>query len=299
MNDEFKQELSALAAQIKEQLKFYRDIGIDSLGNGGPSRAGNIAVRQETVETPIVAARQRPVSEELSLLEERRSSRSEGSSLSVSSAPANDQASLFESPVQTPMKKTTPVPLPMAPVDATLEDIRNDLGDCHRCRLSEQRKTIVFGEGNPNAQLVFVGEGPGADEDASGRPFVGRAGQLLDKIIAAIGFRREDVYICNVVKCRPPGNRTPERDEVATCDPFLFRQLAVIKPKVIVALGAPAFQCLVRTRDSITGARGRFLELHGAKVMPTYHPAYLLRSPDKKKEVWEDMQKVKAYLDGL
>jgi uracil-DNA glycosylase family 4 len=181
--------------------------------------------------------------------------------------------------------------------DPSLEGIRQDIGDCKRCRLHEHRKTIVFGEGDPKAKLVFVGEGPGADEDASGRPFVGRAGQLLDKIIVAIGLRREDVYIANIVKCRPPGNRTPERDEVDTCEPFLMRQLAFIRPEVIVALGSPAFQCLLRTREPITRARGQWRDWNGIKVMPTFHPAFLLRSPDKKREVWEDMKKVRDYLN--
>lgn len=155
----------------------------------------------------------------------------------------------------------------------------------------------MFGEGSPQAKLVFVGEGPGADEDATGRPFVGRAGQLLDKIIEAIGMRREEVYIANIVKCRPPGNRTPERDEVDTCEPFLWRQLAFIRPEVIVALGSPAFQCLVKTREPITQARGQWRDWNGIKLMPTFHPAFLLRSPDKKREVWEDMKKVRDYLN--
>ncbi|HTF38928.1 MAG TPA: uracil-DNA glycosylase, partial [Blastocatellia bacterium] len=182
-------------------------------------------------------------------------------------------------------------------LDPSLEAIREDIGDCRRCKLHEHRKTIVFGEGNPRAKLVFVGEGPGADEDASGRPFVGRAGQLLDKIIVAIGLKREDVYIANIVKCRPPGNRTPEHDEVDTCEPFLLRQLAFIRPEVIVALGSPAFQCLLRTREPITRARGEWREWNGIKVMPTFHPAFLLRSPEKKREVWEDMKKVRDYLN--
>jgi uracil-DNA glycosylase family 4 len=185
------------------------------------------------------------------------------------------------------------------PKDTSLDDIRNDIGDCTRCRLSEHRNRIVFGEGNPKADLVFVGEGPGADEDASGRPFVGRAGKLLDKMIEAIDLRREEVYICNVVKCRPPENRTPERDEVATCEPFLFRQLALIRPKVIVALGAPAFQCLMKSREGIMKARGQWRDWNGIRLIPTYHPAYLLRSPDKKRESWEDLKKVREYLATL
>ena len=183
-----------------------------------------------------------------------------------------------------------------APRDRSLEEIRIDLGECTRCRLHEHRTNIVFGEGNPAADLVFVGEGPGADEDRTGRPFVGKAGKLLDKIIEAMGMQRADVYIANVVKCRPPENRTPERDEAATCGPFLFRQLGFIRPKVIVALGAPALQCLTGSREGITKIRGRWQDWHGIKVMPTYHPAYLLRVPDKKKETWGDIKKVRDYI---
>ncbi len=182
----------------------------------------------------------------------------------------------------------------------TLEDIRRDLGDCRRCKLWSTRKNIVFGEGNPKAGLMFVGEGPGADEDASGRPFVGRAGQLLTKMIEAMGFKREEVYIANTVKSRPPDNRTPEKEELETCIPFLFRQIAAIRPKVIVALGNPAQQSLLDTKIGITRMRGEFHDyprISGIKVMPTYHPAYLLRSPDKKRETWEDLKMVRDFLD--
>jgi uracil-DNA glycosylase family 4 len=178
-----------------------------------------------------------------------------------------------------------------------LEAIREDLGPCTRCKLHALgRKQIVFGVGNPNADLMFVGEAPGADEDIQGEPFVGRAGQLLTKIIEAIGMKREDVYIANVIKCRPPGNRNPEPDEVAQCEPFLFRQIDTIKPKVIVALGKFAAQCLLRTSDPITRLRGREYKYRDAILMPTYHPAYLLRTPSAKREVWEDMKRVKALL---
>jgi DNA polymerase len=186
-------------------------------------------------------------------------------------------------------------------VDETLEDIRRDLGDCRRCKLWSTRTNIVFGEGNPKAELMFVGEGPGADEDATGRPFVGRAGQLLTKMIEAIGLKREDVYIANVVKSRPPGNRTPESDEVKACIPFLYRQIAAIRPKLIVALGNPAMQALLDTKIGITKMRGNFQNYPGIpeiKVMPTFHPAYLLRSPDKKREAWEDLKLVRAFLRG-
>ena len=156
---------------------------------------------------------------------------------------------------------------------------------------------MVFGVGNPNAELMFVGEGPGGDEDLQGEPFVGRAGQLLNKIIEAIDLKREDVYIANVVKCRPPGNRNPEPDEVAACQPFLFRQIDAIKPKVIVALGKFAAQCLLQTTDPITRLRGRVFTYRGATLIPTFHPAYLLRNPASKREVWEDMKQVRAILE--
>jgi len=178
----------------------------------------------------------------------------------------------------------------------TLLQIREDLGECTRCKLHSTRHKIVFGDGNPKAQLVFVGEGPGADEDAQGLPFVGRAGKLLTQMIEAMGLQRRDVYICNVVKCRPPGNRQPEPDEVACCSPFLFRQLDSIGPKVIVCLGATAFQTLLGTNRSISHYRGQWIDFRGYKMLPTYHPAYLLRNPAAKADVWKDLQKVMAEL---
>jgi len=178
--------------------------------------------------------------------------------------------------------------------------IKADIGpDCSRCKLHTLgRKQVVFGVGNPDADLMFVGEAPGADEDLQGEPFVGRAGQLLTKIIEAIDLRREDVYIANVIKCRPPQNRNPEPDEVEQCEPFLFRQIDVIKPKVIVALGKFAAQCLLKTADPITRIRGREYRYRDAILMPTYHPAYLLRNPSSKREVWEDMKRVRELLGG-
>lgn len=179
---------------------------------------------------------------------------------------------------------------------AALELLRAEIGDCTRCKLHEQRTKIVFGEGDPGARLVFVGEGPGRDEDLSGRPFVGAAGQLLTKIIAAIGLDRKDVFICNIVKCRPPGNRDPEPDEVATCGPFVRRQLEIISPRVIVALGKPSAHFLLGTTEPISALRGRFRDLDGARVMPTFHPAYLLRNQSAKRPLWEDMKLVRAEL---
>jgi len=178
----------------------------------------------------------------------------------------------------------------------TLEAIRSDLGDCTRCKLAPLRKNIVFGSGNPHAALMFVGEAPGADEDEQGLPFVGRAGQLLTKIIEAIEMKREDVYICNILKCRPPGNRNPELDEIASCQPFLFRQIQSVRPKVICALGTFGAQTLLQTREPISKLRGSFIEFRGVKLMATFHPAYLLRNPNEKRKVWEDMQKIRDYL---
>ena len=192
---------------------------------------------------------------------------------------------------------------------AALKLIREDLGDCTRCKLHQQgRKQIVFGVGNPRAELMFVGEGPGADEDAQGEPFVGRAGQLLNNMIKAMGLRREDVYIANVVKCRPPGNRTPERDECETCSPFLTRQIAVIKPKVVVALGAVSAKNLLAINAPMSELRGRWYDFKpagirsddpswpGARLAVTYHPAFLLRDPRQKVEAWKDLQMVMKYL---
>jgi DNA polymerase len=180
-----------------------------------------------------------------------------------------------------------------------LAGVRTEIGDCTRCKLHAQgRRQIVFGVGNPDADLMFVGEAPGADEDVQGIPFVGRAGQLLTKIIEAIGLQRSDVYIANVIKCRPPGNRNPEQDEVETCEPFLFQQVDIIKPKVIVALGTFAARALLRTLDPISRLRGRVYDYRGAKLIPTFHPAYLLRNPSSKREVWEDMKLVRRLLQS-
>jgi DNA polymerase len=194
------------------------------------------------------------------------------------------------------LQTVAPLTLSKSAADA-LAAIRADIGDCTRCKLHTLGRTqVVFGVGNPEADLMFVGEAPGADEDEQGIPFVGRAGQLLTKIIEAISLTRDDVYIANIIKCRPPQNRNPEPDEVATCEPFLFRQVDVIKPKVIVALGKYAAQTLLRSETPISRLRGQVLEYRGAKLVPTFHPAYLLRNPSSKREVWEDMKLVKRLL---
>ena len=190
------------------------------------------------------------------------------------------------------------VPVVFARSEAeALTAIRDDIGDCTRCKLHALgRQQIVYGVGNANADLMFVGEAPGADEDIQGIPFVGRAGQLLTKIIEAIGLKRDDVYIANVIKCRPPGNRNPDLDEVEACEGFLFRQIDSIQPKVIVALGTFAAKALLKTQDPISRLRGRVYEYRGARLVPTFHPAFLLRSPERKRDVWEDMKKVRALL---
>ena len=219
--------------------------------------------------------------------------------------PAPPPASLPLRPANPPAAKITVLPIVQGPSlfeaaerieGDTLERIREDLGECTRCKLCRQRQNIVFGVGSPKAELVFVGEGPGHDEDVQGLPFVGRAGRLLTQMIEAMGLKRDDVYICNVIKCRPPENRTPEKDEIATCSPFLFRQLAAIQPKVICCLGSVAAQTLLGTNKGISHFRGEWLDFRGARLIATYHPAYLLRNPNAKPEVWNDLKKVMHVL---
>jgi DNA polymerase len=209
-----------------------------------------------------------------------------------------DDAESSTRPLDTELiQPVPPIRIALSPAEA-LAAIKTEIGpDCSRCKLHTLgRRQVVFGVGNPEADLMFVGEAPGADEDLQGIPFVGRAGQLLTKIIEAIGLARDDVYIANVIKCRPPQNRNPEQDEVDTCEPFLFQQIDVIRPKVVVALGTFAARALLRTLDPISRLRGRVYEYRGAKLIPTFHPAYLLRNPASKREVWEDMKLVRSLL---
>jgi uracil-DNA glycosylase len=262
------------------------------------------------IETPITAKSEAPTSRS-SLLEKTKLSR-------LSSLPKRESA-ISNLPTQTeeqakgetmPKSKTTAeenlteslfgdMTQSLPESTETLEDIRADIGNCTRCPLWEGRTKIVHSTGNLEADLMFVGEAPGADEDAKGEPFVGRAGQLLNKIIEAIGMRREDVFIGNINRCRPPGNRTPTLPEAHTCRPFLIREIAVVRPKVIVVLGNTATQNLLDTKVGITKLRGNFQDYYGVKVMPTFHPAYLLRDPSKKRETWEDMKKVRDELNKL
>jgi len=207
-------------------------------------------------------------------------------------------ASPSPSPSTLPSTSTLPptsTSMPKLPI-VSLESVRSQMGECTLCKLHKGRHTIVFGVGNPRARLMFVGEAPGEDEDLKGEPFVGKAGQLLTKMIEAMGLRREDVYICNTVKCRPPNNRNPEPDELAACEPFLKGQLAAVEPEVIVTLGKFAAQALLREQTPITRLRGQWREYEGIPVMPTFHPAYLLRSPQEKGKVWDDLQSVMKKL---
>jgi DNA polymerase len=208
------------------------------------------------------------------------------------------ELALGEPQTPEPLREETEAAAP-PDVAGRLAALREEIGDCRRCKLCRDRTNIVFGVGNPHAELMFVGEGPGADEDVKGEPFVGRAGQKLDEMIRAIGLNRSDVYIANVVKCRPPGNRDPEPDEVATCSPFLFRQIEAIQPKVIVALGSPATKTLLNTKAGITSLRGRWGSFRGIPVMPTFHPAYLLRSytVSNRQAVFDDLKAAKARID--
>jgi uracil-DNA glycosylase len=271
-----------LRRALAERVRYYRELGIYDFYR----RELLISNSAETLDTPENAA-QPELREEMPARKSAAASRVE-------------QENVFE--VLNP-KSEHRVKDPVA----ALNLVREDLGDCTRCKLHKQgRKQIVFGVGNPHADLMFVGEGPGADEDAQGEPFVGRAGQLLNNMIKAMGLRREQVYIANVVKCRPPGNRTPERDECETCSPFLMRQIAVIRPKVIVALGAVAAKNLLAMNAPMSELRGRFydfmpsgvrgIDWQGAKLAVTYHPAFLLRDPRQKGEAWKDLQMVMKYL---
>ena len=216
-----------------------------------------------------------------------------------SAAPSRTPAARPSVPVSSPAPQVAPEPRGLGVGAAALQIARDELGDCQRCKLAPKRTNIVWGVGNPDASLVFVGEAPGADEDRTGEPFVGAAGQLLTKMIEAMGLGRSDVYICNILKCRPPGNRNPEPDEILQCEPFLKKQLAAIRPRMIVALGKFAAQCLLRSDAPISRLRGSWREYEGIPLMPTYHPAFLLRTPSAKREVWNDLQQVMSRLDEL
>lgn len=281
--DEDRKELLAIARLARAALAFQAGTGISTF----PRKAAATAAKAASAREPLPAP--------------RRHAPSDPQRAPAPAGPAV-QATLFGSPpAERPAPPSSPPPtredLSPAEAQARLEALRAEIGDCQRCRLHERRRNLVFGEGHSRAKLLFAGEGPGEEEDKTGRPFVGRAGQLLDKMIAAMGLRREEVYICNVVKCRPPGNRTPENDEMRTCGQFLARQIRIIAPRHIVCLGATAAKYLLNTDQPMGRLRGRFFTTpDGDRVMPTYHPAYLLRNPSAKKQVWEDLQKVMAEM---
>jgi uracil-DNA glycosylase, family 4 len=310
------QDFRALVAEVKEYLSYFKELGVAGLNESAgsaeqsPPDLAKPAVL-ESSET-FTSARSAPLKRNALAAEarEKTQQREEASpSLNTdTSQPTGEQTDMAQrkrktpelespGPIETLFGVITPkdeASLPRA--DETLEDIWNDIGECVRCPLNEGRTHIVNSEGNRRARLMFVGEAPGADEDAQARPFVGRAGQLLNKIIEAIGLKREDVFIGNVNRCRPPQNRTPTPAEAATCKPFLLREIAVVRPDVIVVLGNTAMKNLLDTKEGITRLRGQFMDYKGIKVMPTFHPAYLLRDPSKKRETWEDMKKVRDYL---
>jgi len=268
---------------LAERLKFYRDLGLTEFYRRPVADAVELAGPTPS-QTALQEAEQPGLHEA-----------SAESALQERAALAAQPNFFGEDPTIKTRKAISAPPqvavaVPVEERAAALEVIREDLGDCTRCALHSGRHTIVFGVGNPAARLMFVGEGPGADEDAQGLPFVGRAGQLLNNMITAMGLKREECYIANIVKCRPPGNRTPEPEEANTCSPFLFRQIDAVRPQVLVALGATAATYLLGQRQPLAGLRGRVHAFRGMSLIITYHPAFLLRDPRQKKEAWADLQ---------
>ena len=336
-NEASRIELLSLAEEVGEELSYLRELGVEFLESPGTIETvattgefdGRISKTTATrPDEPRFAALKRNAEAEVRAPKtpppatQRRAPPPPDARLEEKTAPDilhQTADTVSTETAEMPKRKLvrTPDPVPPPPQETlfgeitpkdelslpregeTFEDIRNDIGECLRCPLCcEGRTKIVHSEGNAKARLMFVGEAPGADEDASGRPFVGRAGQLLNKIIEAIGMKREDVFIGNVNRCRPANNRTPTIAEAATCKPFLLREIAILCPDVIVVMGNTAMKNLLDTKEGITKLRGTFMDYKGIKVMPTFHPAYLLRDPSKKRETWEDMKKVREYLNG-
>ena len=274
--DSTANELLELLRETREYSRYLGELGVETVEPA--------ITPQATSAVQDTHAATRPLQPNAKLVEIVRPA-------AVAASDPTRQDSLFEDLAQ---PRTS---LSQLQTKESLEDIWRDLGDCTRCGLCEGRTQVVNTHGNHKARLMFVGEAPGADEDAQGKPFVGRAGQLLTKIIEAIGFKREEVLIGNVNRCRPPGNRQPTLEEAAICRPFLFREIAAVQPDVIVVMGNTALRNLLEVREGITRVRGQFQDFRGIKVMPTFHPAYLLRDPSKKRETWEDLKKVRDYLD--
>lgn len=313
---ELKDELRALVQDTGEYLSYLNELGVRAVEDSSAS-----------LQPPVLASGTSPAEAEKSLVTQNPAlhrnalaSPKLDSPLKSARPKANAQDAFYSPTEQTEMAKRTTKKTPeleppppqdtlfgeitpkdeasLPRSDETFEDIWNDIGECVRCPLHAGRTHIVNTDGNRKARLMFVGEAPGADEDMQARPFVGRAGQLLNKIIEAIGMKREDILIGNVNRCRPPQNRTPTLEEAKTCKPFLLREIAIAQPEVIVVLGNTAMKNLLDTKEGITKLRGKFQDYRGIKVMPTFHPAYLLRDPSKKREAWEDMKMVRDYLDG-
>ena len=286
MNDETRKELKAW-------LEFYQELGIEGPYLRKPGNVGTHAVVEAAQTAPVAAvAPSKPIQPPAPKWAPTRPvappavAKPAPPPAAAAIRPLAPAFNLFEAP---PAPRSGP---------ETLEQIRQDLGDCRRCKLAPTRKTIVFGVGDPLAALVFVGEGPGADEDEQGLPFVGRAGKLLNRIMQSVGLKREEVYICNVVKCRPPGNRTPEKDEIDSCSPFLYRQIESINPRLVCCLGAPAARTLLGIKEGITKVRGQFFNFGAAKALATVHPAYVLRNPREEKILREDFEKIRDFLSG-
>jgi DNA polymerase len=307
-----REVLKSLAEEVAEAAAYLRELGVDSLEGSAPqavepkthAHAESVAAKPPTRSPALTrhANAERPAPPPEPAPPQMTKTHESASILyqaDMPKRPVRKPSPEPPAPRETLFGDITPADdLSLGRPGETFEDIRADIGDCVRCPLHQGRHTIVNTEGNPTARLMFVGEAPGADEDATGRPFVGRAGQLLNKIIEAIGMKREDVLIGNVNRCRPPGNRQPTTEEARTCKPFLLREINVARPDVIVVLGNTAMKNLLDTKEGITRLRGEFQDYKGLKVMPTFHPAYLLRDPSKKREVWADMKKVRDYLNS-
>ena len=270
---------SAIREALAERLRFYRELGLTEFYRRPVENGAEPEIEVEN-DAVAVASEPEPAAPVASPKPEN---------LHIQPKPFMEDGAI---PPRKPIPAQPPIAnaVPAADRAIALNIIREEIGECTRCALHKGRNKLVFADGDPNARLMFVGEGPGADEDAQGLPFVGRAGQLLNNMITAMGLKREEVYICNVVKCRPPGNRTPEPEEANTCVPFLFRQIDVVRPQVIVALGATAATYLLGNRQPLAGLRGRVHSFRGTQLIVTYHPAYLLRDPRQKKEAWADLQ---------
>lgn len=274
--DEIKKELASILRAVRTRIEIEKGFGIDTITVSRPNklnvqRSSNLLAEKQSMKTPDIDGRKRQTEGT-----NKRSSKD-------ATKPLSDQTSVTEKGEGVQM----------------LETLRNEMLTCHKCSLGKTRTNLVFGVGNPRATLMFVGEAPGRDEDLQGEPFVGRAGQLLTKIIEAIGLKRNDVYIANVLKCRPPGNRAPLPEEIVLCMPYLLKQIEIIQPKVLCALGTFAAQTLLSTKAPVGTLRGRFHDYKGIPIMVTFHPAYLLRNPNDKAKVWEDMKKVRDLLSEL